>query len=283
MTVLILFAALGAAFSGTVLYAYYDYRLNKEHDEFTKLKSSVADEFRKDTAALQAEREDAKAQVRKELEPLTKIAAEGSTLSDLLKKVSPSIYFVHTLDESGQPSVGSAFVVAADGQQTLLLTSFNTVRAATKQPGPDVFVKHGTEGDQKATVWTWQPERDLALLILHVGNEPTLPWASSDSAIHTGDRVFAVSGLGAAGGAISQGFVADISQAGIQHDVPVGAAFQGGPLVDGDGHVVGIASRAYSPLGFTSDAVFFAPTIRMACDKVLKCPSGQASGAGTKS
>src|SRR2546422_6932225 len=247
MSVLILFAALGAAFSGTVLYAYYDFRLNKTHDQFTKLKGTVAEEFKKDTEALQAQREDAKAQVRRELEPLKKIAAEGNTLSDLVKKVAPSIYFVHTLDEAGQPSVGTAFVVAADAQQSLLLTSFNTVRAATRQPGPDVFVKHGTDADKKATVWTWQPERDLALLIIGVGNEPRLAWVAADNTVRTGDRVFAVSGLGSAGGAISQGFVADVSQAGIQHDVPVGSAFQGSPLLNGDGQVVGIASRAYSP------------------------------------
>ncbi|MDQ1374312.1 MAG: hypothetical protein QOJ09_1650, partial [Actinomycetota bacterium] len=44
----------------------------------------------------------------------------------------------------------------------------------------------------------------------------------------------------------------------------------------------GVASRSYAPLGFASDGVFFAPPIRAACDKVLRCPDDSVAGAGTK-
>jgi S1-C subfamily serine protease len=88
-----------------------------------------------------------------------------------------------------------------------------------------------------------------------------------------GDRVFVVSGLGAAGGAISQGFVADVSGNGIQHDTPIGAAFQGGPLIDSQGRVLGVASRRYSPLGFAPEDVFFAVPIGTACSGVIRCPT----------
>ena len=90
----------------------------------------------------------------------------------------------------------------------------------------------------------------------------------------TGDRVFALSGLGASGGAVSQGFVADVSSAGIQHDAAIGPSFQGGPIVNSKGEVVGVASRTYTGnLGFVTDDVYFAVPIRAACDKVLRCPS----------
>ena len=56
---------------------------------------------------------------------------------------------------------------------------------------------------------------------------------------------------------MSQGFIAGVSSEGIQHDAPVGAAFQGGPLVNSAGEVLGVASRAYAPLGFAPEAVFF--------------------------
>lgn len=282
MSVLILSAALGAAFSGTVLYAYYDYRLTKTENAFDKLRSSIGDELKKASDTLAAEREDAKGQIRKELEPLQKVAAEGNTLIALQKKAAPSVWFVKTLDEAGQPSVGSAFVVASDNQQTFLLCSYNTVRAATHQPGPSVVVNQGDGGDQKVTLWTWQPEVDLALLILPKGNSPALPWATNNPPTHTGDRVFAMSGLGTAGGAIDQGFVADVSSDGIQHDAAIGPAFQGGPLLSSNGEILGMSSRAYSPRGFSSDGVFFAVPIRDACVRVLKCPSGQASGPGSR-
>jgi S1-C subfamily serine protease len=81
---------------------------------------------------------------------------------------------------------------------------------------------------------------------------------------------------------VSQGSVADVSANGIQHDAAVGQSFQGGPLVNSKGELLGVASRSYAPLGFASDGVFFAPPIRAACDKVLRCPDDSVAGAGTK-
>ena len=71
---------------------------------------------------------------------------------------------------------------------------------------------------------------------------------------------------------MSQGLVGDVSAVGIQHDAPIGPQQQGSPLVNSNGEVVGVASRAYAPLGFAPDAVWFAPLIKSACEKVLQCP-----------
>ena len=276
MAMLVLLASLGAAFSGSVLYAYYDYRLHKSEDRVAKFVLGFDKRFKSATQLIEAEREQAKSQIRKELEPLQRVTAEGSTLETLLKKVSGSLWFVRTLDEAGQPAVGSAFVVASDAEQTYLLGSYSTVRAATRQPGPQVFVRHGDE-EVKATLWSWQEERDLALLIVNKANQPRLPWATDTPATRTGERIFAVSGLGASGGAITQGFVADVSSAGIQHSAPIGPSFQGGPLLNSKAEVLAIGSRAYSPLGFGTESVFFGVPIRGACDKILRCPGGGGS------
>lgn len=281
MCMLILATAIGAAFSGAVLYAYYDYRLNRNEERIQSFTSGFDQRFKTALDTIASEREAAKAEVRKELEPIKKIRAEGETLDELVQKVQPSVWFVNTLDEAGQPSVGSAFVVASDSDQSLLLTSYNTVRAATRTPGPAVTVRKGDE-QVKATLWTWQEDKDLALLIVQKANLPKLTFAPKDPPLKTGVRVFSVSGLGASGGAISQGFVADVSAAGIQHDAAIGAAFQGGPLLNDKGEVVAVSSRAYAPLGFGTDAVFFGVPIRMACEKVLKCPDSGAPTAGNK-
>jgi S1-C subfamily serine protease len=197
-----------------------------------------------------------------------------------MKKVSPSVWFVSTLAEDGSPAVGSAFVVFSDAEESFLLTSFETVRAATRRPGPTIELRKGDE-KLNADLVTWEEARDLALVSVKRGNLPRLEWSSSDPVADPGERLFAVSGLGAQGGSVSQGLVTDISSAGLQHDAPVGVHFQGGPLVNSNGQVVAIASRAYAPLGFRSDAVWFAPPIRSACDKVLRCPGDSgAAGAG---
>ena len=80
--------------------------------------------------------------------------------------------------------------------------------------------------------------------------------------------------------AASQGFVGDVSSAGIQHDAAIGPAFQGGPIVNSDGKVVAIASRSYAPLGFGTDGVWFGVPGQAVCEKILKCPNGSPSGAG---
>jgi len=281
ISMLILATAVGSAFSGTVLYAYYDYRLSANEDRIESFTGNFDQRFQTALDTIAAEREAAKNEVRAELEPIRQIRAEGETLEALVKKVQPSIWFVSTLDEAGQPSVGSAFVVASDGGQSLMLTSFNTVRAATRTPGPPIKIRKGEE-ELNAQLWTWQEEKDLALLIVKKGNVAKLEFAGREPVLKTGERVFAVSGLGAAGGAVSQGFVADVSSAGIQHDAAIGPAFQGGPLLNSEGQVLALASRAYAPLGFGTDAVFFGVPARAACEKVLRCPDGGDPSAGQR-
>lgn len=195
-----------------------------------------------------------------------------------MKKAGPSLFFVHTLDASGEPSVGSAFVVASDSTESLLLTSYTSIVAATRNPAPAVYVQQGTTSTL-VTVRTWDPTYDLALLVLPGGGLPTLSAAPSDPAPVIGERVFAMSGLGDSGGSISQGAVTEVSANGIEHNTPISVAYQGGPLLNAAGQVVGVTSRAYAPLGFASDGVWFAPFVDAACQKVLDCPGGSVSSS----
>ncbi|MGH9152375.1 MAG: trypsin-like peptidase domain-containing protein, partial [Acidimicrobiales bacterium] len=115
------------------------------------------------------------------------------------------------------------------------------------------------------------------------GSVATLPQAGGEPPVRMGERIFAVSGLGSAGGSVSQGFVTDVSGAGIQHDAAVGPAFQGGPLVNSEGEVVAVAARTYAPLGFASDGVYFAPLVAAACERVLRCPfPDEIAGPGAR-
>ena len=107
-----------------------------------------------------------------------------------------------------------------------------------------------------------------------------MDWAGDSP--KTGDRVFAVSGLGAGGGSITQGLVADVSAAGVLSDAQVGQEFQGGPVINSKGEVLAVASRSYAPLGFASDGVYFSVPIHSACDRVLRCPSGTPNAPGQR-
>jgi S1-C subfamily serine protease len=281
MATLILAFAIGAAASGVAFYSYYEFKKDTTAKTVETFVGGFDERFKTALDTIKAEQDNAKAEIQKELEPLKEIRAEGETLEELVKKAQGAVWFVRTLDEAGQPSVGSAFAVASDSDETLLLTSFATVRAATYQPGPQVFLRKGDQ-EARAVVWTWQPERDLALLVLDRGNQPKLDFAPTNPPLKLGERVFAMSGLGASGASVTQGFVADVSGSAIQSDAAVGAHFQGGPLLNSDGKVLGVASRSFGPLGFQSEGVYFALPVRAACDRVLRCPSGNVGGAGAR-
>ena len=277
---LILAASVGAAFSGAVLYSYYEYRLQKTNDKVNNLVSTYQKQFDNARGDLAAQEAQAKADINAELGPVRQLQASSEAVQALIKKIAPSMFFVHTLDTGGQASVGSAFAIASNPRQTLLLTSFTTVQAAIKQPGPEVFIRQGG-ADTRVTVWTWDEKNDLALIILPRGNLPTLSPATATPPPVAGDRVYAASGLGSLGASLSPGAITDVSAAGLQHNAPVGQAFQGGPLLNSTGEVLGVLSRTYSPLNFTSDAVWFSPYLRSACDRVLECPGGNLNAATT--
>jgi S1-C subfamily serine protease len=274
VSVLLFFMGVAAAFSGAVLYAYYESRQEQTVSKVDTFVGGFGDQLDAAKKVVQAEGDSAKQDIRNQLDELQKFAASGSTLTGLLDKAKPSVWFVSTLDQAGAPSVGSAFVVFSDDKSSFLLASYTTIQAATQQPGPEVTLRKQGEEDLPATVFTWDPAHDLALLSVDRPSLPPLPWATGDPPSKIGDRLFAISGLGSTGAAITQGFVADVSADGLQHDAPVGSQFQGGPLINSDGEVVAVASRTYSPLGFQPESVFFAPLVRLSCDTVLRCPNG---------
>ena len=271
LATLLFFMSIASAFTGAVLYAYYEYRLGKTEDRVDAFQAGFEKAVDEALGKIDEERDAAVGDVQSQLDELEKFAASGETLASLLEAAAPSVWFVSTLDEAGQPSVGSAFVVFSDNEQSFLLASFATVRAASEAPAPRITVRKGDE-ELDAALTSWDPANDLALLTIDKPSLPALKWAPTDPPLQIGDRVFVVSGLGAAGGSISQGFVADVSANGIQHDSPVGAAFQGGPLLNSNGEVLALASRAYAPLAFSPEAVFFGVPIRTACTQVVRCP-----------
>jgi S1-C subfamily serine protease len=267
--------AVGSAFSGAVLYAYYEYRLGKTDDRVDAFEAGFGDAVQEALGRIGQERDAAVAQVESQLDELQRFAASGETLSGLLEKTQASVYFLSTLDDVGAPSVGTAFVVFSDSEQSFLLTSFTSVQSSTTAPAPAITLR---KGDQQlpAKLVSWDPPNDLALVSVDTPSLPSLTWDANDPPVSIGDRVFVISGLGTAGGSISQGFVAGVSAEGVQHDAPVGTAFQGGPLLNSDGEVLAVASRNYSPLGFNPQAVFFGIPIRNSCAQVIRCPDGQA-------
>ncbi|MEZ5227638.1 MAG: serine protease [Acidimicrobiales bacterium] len=132
-----------------------------------------------------------------------------------------------------------------------------------------------------ATLWAWDEAHDLALLVT---TQPIEPLTLADPATQVaalGGRVFAVSGIGGQGATATPGVLVDRSAQGLQHTAPLGTFFVGGPLVDGEGRVLGMASMTYQPLGISGGAVAQSPDVAAMCSTLLTCDDTTAGRAPT--
>lgn len=275
---LMLAFAVGAGFSGVVLYSYFQYHLDQTNGRVNNLIDGYTKQFKNAEGDLQASANRARVQIQNQLAPLQQLEADPKALAKLVRTLSPSLFFVHTQDVNGQPAVGSAFVVASNADRSLLLTSATTVAASQHSPAPTVYVRQGNN-DTQVSVRTVDTSNDLALIVLPRGRLPVVRVAPSDSPPRLGDKVYAMSGQGTAGASVSQGAVTNVSSNGIADNAPIGPAYQGGPLVNANGQIVAIASFTYAPEGFMSTGVYEAPYPQAACSKVLSCPDGSIAAS----
>jgi S1-C subfamily serine protease len=267
---MLLATAVGAAFSGAAFYAYYDDRLAENERTVARFVEGFDQQFTDAAAALDDMRTEAVGTIRDELEPLGDYVDDAGGVVGLPATAGPSVWLVETRDENGAVSVGSAFAIVGHRGGTALLTSHSVVRAATVQPGPAIEL---LKGDRRvsAELWAWDEERDLALVV--VGEEiPILSMAGEEAQVASvGRRVFAMSGFGGQGATASPGVLVDHSSVGVQHTAPLGSLFVGGPLLDGEGRVLGMASTAYRPLGVDAGPVAQGPDIAGLCARILRC------------
>jgi cell division protein FtsB len=265
---MILFSLTGMAAGGTaaVFWTHFNTQiaqLREETQDFDK--RSDAAENRIETL-----RNDAVAEIENRMKELAPALAEPRTVQ-AGKLLSPYVWFVSTLDESGVASVGTAFSVASDQRSTWLLTSFNVVKAGTVRPAPPIKVRKDPE-ELDAELVSWDAANDLALIRMDRASQPTLEWAPEDvQAKLVGNRLYIVTGFGGAGATLNSAMTLDQNSRGLLHDGRVGTAAQGAPIVTTDGKVVGVASLVYQPLGFDPGELHYAASIRRACDVLLTC------------
>lgn len=267
---MLLSMALGLAFAGAGFYAYYDNRLAANEQEIARFVEGFDDQFVDASDSLNQLRGDSLDQIRSELQPLGEFVSEQNGVVNLPAQIGPSVYQLRTTNERGAPAAGTAAAVAKHQGGTALVTSYSLVKSSTITPAPGIEL---VKGDERipATLWSWDVERDLALIVVDV-ELPRLVFATeADMTSAVGSKVFAMSGTGGQGATASPGTVLDRSEVGLQHTAAIGDLFNGGPLVSSEGKLVGIASVTYAPLGFTGGDVRFASDLSGLCSSLLNC------------
>jgi S1-C subfamily serine protease len=265
---MLIFALMGTSAGGTaaVFWTHFNTQiaeLREETEDFDK-RSQVAE------ARIEMLRNQAVEDLDNRMKDLAPALAEPRTLQ-AAKLLSPYVWFVSTLDENGVPSVGTAYSVATDDRSTLLVTSYNVVRAGSVRPAPPIKLRKDPD-EIGAELVNWDSGNDLALLRIDRPNQPVLEWAPEDAqAKLVGTRLYVVTGFGGAGATLNSAMTIDQNAKGLMHDGRIGTAAQGGPMVTTDGKVVAVASLVYQPLGFDPGELHYAVPVRKACDVLLTC------------
>lgn len=162
--------------------------------------------------------------------------------------------------EGPRMGLGSGFIISADG---VIVTNNHVIGDAERI---DVRLRDGRE--YQAELLGTDPKTDLAVLRVRADQPlPVLSWGDSEAA-RVGDWVVAVgnpyglSGTVTAGIISSRGRDTDASPYVdfLQIDAPLNSGNSGGPLLDGNGHVIGVNTAILSPNGGSVGIGFAIPS-----------------------
>jgi S1-C subfamily serine protease len=197
--------------------------------------------------------------------------------------IRPSVVRVRRMenDENGElaghQDIGTGVVIVDDGT---ILTNLH-VAAGAEQLGVEFW--DGTES--LADVIGIEPEQDLAVIRAHVLPDDLMPATlASTRNLRPGDRVLAVGFPFGIGPSLSSGIISGLGRnyetdSGdrilsnlIQIDAAVNPGNSGGPLVNEDGHVIGIVTALLNPSQRVFIGIGFAVPIETAAEAAGMSP-----------
>lgn len=158
---------------------------------------------------------------------------------ELAKRAFPSVVLITMKDSDGQPlAIASGFFVG----QGVVATNYHVLEKASggwvKRLGQKdtIQIKGAVGVDRK---------HDLALLSVDVKDAQTIGLSETDD-IDVGERVYAIGNPRGLEGTVSDGIVSgirDVAESRIlQITAPLSPGSSGGPVLDGSGKVVGVAT-----------------------------------------
>jgi serine protease DegQ len=176
-------------------------------------------------------------------------------------------------------SLGSGVIVSSDGKgEAIVITNNHVVESA------DAIELVLTDGRRvQAVVVGTDPETDLAVLRVKLGNAPVIEWGNLAD-VRVGDAVLAVGNPFGVGQTVTQGIVSALGRNHlgintfenfIQTDAAINPGNSGGALTDSNGRLIGINTAIYSKDGGSLGIGFAIPvtTVKQIMDQLLKSGS----------
>jgi hypothetical protein len=185
--------------------------------------------------------------------PTAASADEAPSLADLFERIEPSVVRVKQ-HEGG----GTGFLL---GSGDRVATAFHVVDRAR-----EILVETRDGVEIPATLTAWDRKRDVALLTLETPIEGATPLRLADAPPRVGDPVWTVGqplveGPGPKGSlegllawSLSEGLVSSVGEQQIQTTVVLQGGNSGGPLLDMQGRVLGVAISCYGAFGLAAAA-----------------------------
>ena len=256
-------ALLGAVLIGGLATLYYGQQVGDLQATTARARKNLDDVVANVSKSAKKARRDINKQVNQARD-------EFSRDSPVQSPAQAGVYAVTTKHADGEVRVGSAFTVFSNRDESYLLTTYALVDDG--QNGAvdtvDVFLPGQTATVQ---VHSFDRDRDLSVLIAPGGPFPVQPWRPANEPVKRGDALYAVGVAGPDTPTVVQGRVAGASALAVVPDLPLNEFLAGGPLVDGSGRIVAIASMAYAPFGTVDGNLVYAPPIRLSCETLVDC------------
>lgn len=182
------------------------------------------------------------------------------SIKDIAKKVLPTVVSISVTASSGSDT-GSGSVIQSDSAKSYIVTNNHVIDSAVSGGTVTVEFQDGTE--LPATIKGRDIAYDLAVLQISKGNLPTLKVGDSSKVV-IGDLSVAFGSPLGLSGTVTSGIISALNRpvlAGtsdrasyidaLQTDAAVNPGNSGGPLVNGQGEMIGVNS-AIASLGSTS-------------------------------
>jgi putative serine protease PepD len=178
----------------------------------------------------------------------------------ILSSAEPSVFTL-----LAGPFQGSAFVLSSDGEDSLLVTNFHVVRSVWTAGAREVVIRDGGRS-LNGTITTVRPGADLAVVRVAA---PLPALEPSQAQPELGQPVVAVGSPYGYGGTASTGIVSGVRGSWVQFSAPVSPGSSGGPVLDADGQVIGVA--AAKVVGHGAEGLSFAISIDRVCRLTAAC------------